>query len=451
MACEIPLREAAKVWARIGVLGFGGPAGQIALMHAELVEKRRWIDEERFLHALNYCMLLPGPEATQLATYIGWMMHRTRGGVVAGVLFVLPGACVLLALSALYAGFHELAWVSGLFFGLKAAVLAIVVEAVIRVGKRALARRPLALVAAAAFVALFFFGAPFPAVVLGAGLLGLAASRAWPGAFAAPPAAAVGAAADTILARMEASGGLAHTRPSLARALRVLAACLALWGAPLAVAALVAGPRSVWVAEGLLFSKAAVVTFGGAYAVLGYIAQQAVDVHHWLAPGEMVDGLGLAETTPGPLILVVQFVGFLGAYRSPGALPPMAAGALGTAMTLWCTFVPCFLWIFLGAPWIESLRASRALRGALATISAAVVGVILDLTLWFAAHVAFREVHVRSFGPARLVAPVFASVDWVAVALSAAAMLAMLRFKVSMPKTLAACALLGLLARLLLP
>lgn len=450
MGCEIPLREAAKVWARIGVLGFGGPAGQIALMHAELVEKRRWIDEERFLHALNYCMLLPGPEATQLATYIGWMMHRTRGGVIAGALFVLPGACVLLALSALYAGFHDLAWVAGLFFGLKAAVLAIVVEAVIRVGKRALAKRPLALVAAAAFVALFVFGAPFPAVVLGAGVLGLVASRVWPAAFEAPRAAAAGDHAETVLDRMAAAGDLAHTRPSGGRAARVVAACLAAWGAPLALAAALAGPSSVYVKEGLLFSKAAVVTFGGAYAVLAYIAQQAVEVHGWLAPGEMVDGLGLAETTPGPLILVVQFVGFLGAYRSPGSLPPMAAGALGTAMTLWCTFVPCFLWIFLGAPFVESLRASRALRGALATIGAAVVGVILDLTLWFAAHVAFREVHTRAIGPLRLVAPTLGTIDPAAIALAAAAMVAMLRFKLSMPRTLAACAVVGLFVRLLL-
>jgi chromate transporter len=447
---RVSFAAALRVWGRIGLLSFGGPAGQVALMHEELVERRRWIDEERFLHALNYCMLLPGPEAQQLATYIGWLMHGTRGGLAAGILFVLPGFAAILALSALYAGFRQLPAVAAVFFGLKAAVLAVVVEAVLRIGKRALGNRLMVALAAVAFMAIFFFDVPFPVVVLGAGAFGLVGGHFRPEAF--PTSAKAGTAAsdaETVIGRLAASGGLAHTKPSARRALRVLGVCLVLWAAPLVGLAAAFGRASVFVSEGIFFSKAAVVTFGGAYAVLGYVAQRAVETYGWLRPGEMLDGLGLAETTPGPLIMVVQFVGFLGAYRAGGPLSPMLAGVLGSLVTVWATFVPCFLWIFLGAPYIEALRSNRALRTALAAITAAVVGVILNLSLWFGLHVVFRQVAVRHWGPLRLLVPAPGSVDLAAAGLSALAMLAMFRFKLGMPRTLALCAALGAAWKLL--
>jgi chromate transporter len=448
-ARRVSFREALKVWAKIGLLSFGGPAGQVALMHRELVEERKWIDEQRFLHALNYCMLLPGPEATQLATYVGWLMHRTRGGIAAGVLFVLPGFVAILALSALYAGYRQLPAVSAVFFGLKAAVLAVVIEALLRIGKRALTTRLSLVVAAAAFVAIFFFEAPFPGVVLAAALLGIAGSRFFPGAFPAQLAAASASEPDTVIERMVQAGELAHTRPSRARAARVLVTCAVLWVAPLVVLGLLFGPRSVYVQEGLFFSKAAMVTFGGAYAVLAYVAQRAVATYGWLLPGEMLDGLGLAETTPGPLIMVVQFVGFLGAFRAPGDLPPMLAGLVGSLITVWVTFVPCFLWIFAGAPYIEALRENRLLRAALSTITAAVVGVILNLSVWFGLHVIFRAVSERHVLGMRLFVPVVESLDLAAALLAALAMLLLFRFKLGMGKTLLACALCGAAYRLL--
>jgi chromate transporter len=446
---RISFREAAWVWAKIGLLSFGGPAGQVALMHKELVERRKWIDEARFLHALNYCMLLPGPEAQQLATYIGWLMHRTRGGLVAGLLFVLPGFFAILCLSMLYAGFRELPAVSAVFFGLKAAVLAVVVEAVLRIGKRALKNRLMLLVAGFAFVAIFFFDVPFPVVVLAAGVFGFVGKRISPAAFPEPAKVLAGAEHTTVIDAMAASGELLHTRPSAARAVRVFAVCAVLWGAPLLALATFAGHESVFVQEGIFFSKAAVVTFGGAYAVLAYIAQRAVETYGWLLPGEMLDGLGLAETTPGPLIMVVQFVGFLGAFRHPGALSPMLAGVLGSAITVWVTFVPCFLWIFLGAPYIEALRGNRALHAALSSITAAVVGVILNLSLWFGLHVMFRTVSEVRSGPLRLLIPELSSLDLASACLSGLAMLAMFRFKLGLPKTLAASALLGAAWKLL--
>ena len=440
---RVSLAEATRVWAKIGLLSFGGPAGQVALMHRELVEQRKWIDEERFLHALNYCMLLPGPEAQQLATYIGWLLHRTRGGLIAGLLFVLPGFASIMVLSALYAGYRQLPAVAALFFGLKAAVLAVVVEAVLRIGRRALRTRVLVGVAAVAFVALFLFAVPFPLVVLGAGLFGLLGHRAFPAAFPGPAAVTSASEHATLIDRMAATDELAHTRPSRAAALRVLAVCLPLWAVPVAALAMVFGPDSVFVQEGILFSKAAVVTFGGAYAVLAYIAQQAVETHHWLLPGEMLDGLGLAETTPGPLIMVVQFVAFLGAFRNPHGLDPLAAGVLGSLITVWVTFVPCFTWIFLGAPYIEALRGKRALHAALSAITAAVVGVILNLSLWFGLHVLFRRVGDWQLGPLQLLVPELASVDLAAAALAAVAMLALFRWKLGLPKTLALSAALG--------
>jgi chromate transporter len=446
---HVPFREALRVWAKIGLLSFGGPAGQVALMHKELVERHKWIDEARFLHALNYCMLLPGPEAQQLATYIGWLLHRTRGGLAAGLLFVLPGFVAILLLSMLYAGLRELPAVDALFFGLKAAVLAVVVEAVLRIGKRALKSRLMVGVAALAFVAIFLFDVPFPLVVLAAAVFGLLGHRLWPEAFAgAKPVESVGEHR-TVVDRMAADGELEHTKPSRARALRILAVCLLLWAAPVLALALALGVESVFVTEGVFFSKAAVVTFGGAYAVLAYIAQRAVETYAWLQPGEMLDGLGLAETTPGPLIMVVQFVGFMGAFRHPGALPPMLAGVLGSLVTVWVTFVPCFLWIFLGAPYIESLRSNRSLHAALSTITAAVVGVVLNLSVWFAVHVMFASVDERRFGPLHLLVPDVSSVDVAAVVLASAAMIAMLRFHLSLPKTLAAAALLGMAWKLL--
>jgi chromate transporter len=446
---RVSFGEAALVWAKIGLLSFGGPAGQIALMHKELVERRKWIDEERFLHALNYCMLLPGPEAQQLATYIGFLMHKTRGALVAGTLFILPGFVAIMALSALYAGLSDLPAVAALFFGLKAAVLAIVVEAVVRIGKRALKSRALIAIAVAAFVAIFFFDVPFPLVVLGAGVLGLAGRSVAPSAF--PTASAISAVGEhqSVVDRMAAAGELEHTKPSAARTVRIVLACTLLWAAPFALLGLGFGWRSVYLDEAVFFSKAAVVTFGGAYAVLSYIAQQAVETFGWLQPGEMLDGLGLAETTPGPLILVVQFVGFMGAYRNAGALPPMLAGVLGACVTVWVTFVPCFLWILAGAPYIEALRGNRSIHAALSAITAAVVGVILNLSIWFGAHVLFARVDEQHHGPLRLLVPELASFDVAAGVLSALAMLAMFRFKLGMPATLAASAVLGVLWKLL--
>ncbi len=445
---EVRFGEALRVWARIGLLGFGGPAGQVALMHRELVERRHWIDEARFLHALSYCTLLPGPEAQQLATYIGWLLHRSAGGLAAGLLFVLPGALAIGVLSALYAGYHELPLVAALFAGLKAAVLAVVVEAVLRIGRRALRGALQRGIAALAFVAIFFFELPFPWIVLGAGLCGWLAERIAPAAFPETAAPSAGFAVESVIERMAASGQLAHTRATPARALRSAALWAAIWVLPLLVLAAIPGLSPVFAEQAWFFSRAAVVTFGGAYAVLAYVAQQAVETYGWLAPGEMLDGLGLAETTPGPLILVLQFVGFLGAYRDPGGLPPLAAGALGSAVTLWATFAPCFLWIFAGAPYVEALRSHRPLRAALSSITAAVVGVVLNLSLWFGVHVLFREVAERHWGPLRWLAPELASLDALSAALSLFAMLALFRFRLGVALTLACSAGLGALAEL---
>ncbi len=441
---SVSFREALAVWVKIGFVSFGGPAGQIALMHRILVEEKKWIGEERFLHALNYCMLLPGPEAQQLATYIGWLLHRTLGGLVAGILFILPGAIVVLALSVLYAGFQNQTLVQALFFGIKAAVLAVVVEAVLRIGKRALKNRYMYTIAGSAFVAIFFFEVPFPLIVIGAAIIGLAGGRLNPEGFViikghgTNPGKQV-AVADVLIEE----GLLDHTRPSATRAVKVTTICISLWFVPIAVLAILLGVGNVYVQEGLFFSKMAVVTFGGAYAVLAYVAQQAVGTHGWLAPGEMLDGLGMAETTPGPLIMVVQFVGFMGAYRNPGGLDPVLAGTFGALLTTWVTFVPCFLWIFLGAPYIEALRGNRSLSAALSALTAAVVGVILNLALWFAIHVIFGEVdEVRSAG-LKLLVPVWGTVNLPSLLLSAAAFVAMFRFKVGMIPVLAASASLG--------
>ncbi|MBX7197568.1 MAG: chromate efflux transporter, partial [Sandaracinaceae bacterium] len=411
----VSFREAVRVWARIGLLSFGGPAGQIALMHEELVEKRRWIDERRFLHALSYCTLLPGPEAQQLATYLGWLMHRTQGGIAAGTLFILPGALLMLVLSALYATCRDVTWIAGIFDGLEAVVLAIVIEALVRIGKRALRTRALVALAAAAFLALFVLEVPFPWVIAGAALIGAIGTRVAPSAFPSGAHGEARAADESLLDRMEARGELAHAAPSWSRALRVLVVCGALWALPFVLATALAGPQSVYLDEATFFSEVAMVTFGGAYAVLAYVAQRAVGDFGWLGPEAMVQGLGLAETTPGPLILVVEFVGFQGAFGAPGVLPPALAGVLGALVTLWVTFVPCFLWIFLGAPFVEALRNQRVLAAALSAITAAVVGVILNLSIWFALHVLFREVNESHVGPLRVLVPTLASLEWPAL------------------------------------
>ena len=442
----VSLAEAFRIWLRVAALSFGGPAGQIAVMHRIIVDEKKWVGESRFLHALSYCMLLPGPEAHQLAIYIGWLMHRWPGAIIAGGLFVLPGVLSIMALRVIYAAYGSVSVVTALFLGLKAAVLAIVLQAVQRVGSRALKSRPMLVLAALAFIGIFFFRVPFPLIVIAAGLIGFIAARAGSTAFR------VGG--DHGGGHASAGEGLLgaelpeHARPSVGRALRVSALWLALWLLPVIVVGYAHGGSDVFAQIGLFFSKMAVVTFGGAYAVLAYMAQQAVETYGWLKPGEMLDGLGMAETTPGPLIMVVQFVGFLAAYRDPGALPPMLAGVFGGLFASWCTFVPCFLWIGLGAPFIEKLRDNKPLSGALAGITAAVVGVILNLAIWFALHTWFREARrVTGFGFSFDV-PVIGTFEPWTILLSMAAMIAIFRFKTGMIPTLLACSAAGLLLHL---
>ena len=415
------LREALKVWTKIGVVSFGGPAGQIALMHRMLVDERKWIDEQRYLHALNFCMLLPGPEAMQLATYIGWRLHGTIGGLAAGLLFVLPGAIVVLALSVAYAYFGRLPLVEATFVGIKAAVIVIVIEALFRVAKRSL-KRPLDwLIAAAAFIGIFFFALPFPLIIAAAALAGF---------FASPHAA------------MSATPS-AHPPVPLSRTLGTAALWLSIWIGPLLLLALILGREHVTTEIAVFFSKLAVVTFGGAYSVLAYMAQQAVETHHWLSAGEMLDGLGLAETTPGPLILVTEFVGFLAGFRHGGE-PALAYGLLGAAVTLWATFAPCFLWIFVGAPYVERLTSSPKIAGALAGVTAAVVGVILNLSLWFALHVFFFTVEPISIGPLQLSRPDLATLNIEAVALACLAAFLLFRMQAGILATLAISAVISL-------
>jgi chromate transporter len=450
-AHPVPFGEAVWVWFKIGLMSFGGPAGQIALMHRMLVEERRWIGEARFLHALNYCMLLPGPEAMQLATYVGWLLHRLKGGLVAGVLFVLPGFCVILGLSALYAGFREIPAVAAAFYGIKAAVLAVVIEALIRIGRRALTH-PLALVlAGSAFVGIFFLQVPFPLIILGAAAIGPILARLVPGAFAERKRSAATDHGPPAVADAMIEGGLApHIRPDAKRLLATVVGFGILWLGPVLAVRAALGRDHVYTQIGVFFSKMAVVTFGGAYAVLSYVAQQAVDTYGWLGPGEMLDGLGLAETTPGPLILVLEFVGFLAAFRDAGALPPMLAGLIGAAFTVWVTFVPCFLWIFAGAPYVEALRGRKGLSAALAAITAAVVGVVLNLAVWFALHVLFARIGELHVGGLRVLLPDLASLDPAALLLSSAALLALLRFKIGMLPVLAGAAVCGLVLRLVI-
>ena len=437
----VTLAQALPVWARIAALSFGGPAGQIAVMHRILVEEKRWISENRFLHALNFCTLLPGPEAQQLATYVGWLMHGTRGGLVAGGLFVLPGIVAIMGLSWIYALYGNVGFVAGLFFGLKAAVLAIVLQAVIRIGKRALKGPVMVGLAAAAFVAIFFLDVPFPLIVLTAGVIGYLGGRAGLPQFKAGGHGGDGKVVEGPFLLDDHE--LPQERAAAGHTLRMLLTWGAIWLVPVAAILLALGPDNVFSHVAVFFSKMAMVTFGGAYAVLSYVAQQAVEHYGWLKPGEMLDGFGMAETTPGPLIMVTQFVGFMAAFRNPGALPPLVAGTLGGLLTTWVTFAPCFLWIFVGAPYVERLRGNRALAGALSAITAAVVGVILNLAVWFALHTIFAETRPFTAGPIRFDVPILASLNPWALALAAAAVLAVFRFKVGMVPTLAACAAAG--------
>lgn len=405
----VPFREALAAWTRVALTSFGGPAGQIAVIHRVVVEEKRWVDESRFLHALSYCMLLPGPEAQQLATYLGWLLHGTRGALVAGGLFILPGFITILALSLVYVGFRETPLLTGIFLGLKPAVFAIVLHAVWRLGKRALGNWAGLALATAAFVASFALRLPLPMIVVGAAALGYLNYR--------------GRIPESVPAGQPPSGS-APARPPFATALRTATVWALIWFVPIALLLLVAGPSHTLTREAVFFSKAAVVTFGGAYAVLAYVAHQAVEVYGWLKPAEMLDGLGLAESTPGPLIMVVQFVAFMGAYRHPGALDPLAAGLLGSMITTWVTFAPCFLFILTGAPYIEYLRGHRGLNAALTGIMAAVVGVVLNLAIWFGLHTLFGSVGVALIGPFQLSQPDLATIDWPAAAIALAALTA---------------------------
>jgi chromate transporter len=417
--------EAFRFWLKLGFISFGGPTGQIAIMQTELVEKRKWISQSRFLHALNFCMLLPGPEAQQLAIYIGWLLHKIRGGIVAGALFVIPSIFVLWTLSYVYVAFGNILWIAAIFYGLKPAVLAIVAAAVIRIGSKALKNAVMWSLALAAFVAIYFFRVPFPLIIIGAGILGLFGSKFLPEYFR-------GEATHPSDVDLPAKI-VDRSKPTLLHALKVSATWVLIWALPLALTGIFLGTEHTIFREGIFFSKAAVVTFGGAYAVLPYVSQQAVEHYHWLAGPQMLDGLGLAETTPGPLIMVLQFVGFLGAWNHPGNLPPLVSATLGALVTTWTTFVPCFLWVFLGAPYIERLRDVKLLTAALSTVTAAVVGVILNLAIWFGLHVIF---------------PANGTVDWFALVLCAAAFVAMLRYQIDIIPVVLASGLLGLIYKI---
>ncbi len=430
--------QALRVWLKIGLLSFGGPAGQIAMLHREVVDERRWIGDRRFLHALNFCTLLPGPEAQQLATYLGWLMHGVRGGLAAGILFVLPGAAVMLVLSLIYALYGDVPLIAAVFFGLKAAVLVLVVEALLRIGKRALKGSMAWSLAAAAFVALFFLGLPFPLTVLAAGLIGYFL----PDSFSH---GGHGSAKSDAPALIDALLATDPGRPArlAAGARRAGAIALVVWLVPVVGLSVWVGGTYADVAQ--FFSKMAVVTVGGAYAVLAYVAQDAVASYRWLSAPEMLAGLGLAETTPGPLILVLQFVGFLAGFRAPGALTGVAGGVVASVLTLWVTFAPCFAFVFLGAPVIERLQSNRSLAGALAAITAAVVGVVANLAVWFGLRVLFHTQQPVSVGGIVFEVPVLSSLDLSALMLAILAALCLFRFKIGVLRTLGVAALAGLI------
>jgi chromate transporter len=404
-------------------------------MHRILVEEKRWIGEERFLHALSYCMLLPGPEAQQLATYIGWLLHGTRGGLVAGLLFILPGFLAILALSVAYVWWHQQPLMEGVLLGIKAAAIALVVEALVRIARRALTTRAASVMAVLSFVAIAMLAVPFPLIVLGAGVAGYLYARIGSGTFSAPRAGPGNPALPASEPIIDA-GILTKVAPTAGRSFKLLALWLPLWFVPVLLCVALLGVDDVFTQLGVFFSKMAVVTFGGAYAVLAYVAQQAVERFAWLTPAQMLDGLGLAESTPGPLILVLQFVGFIAAYQAAGATHPLLAGVMGAVLTVWVTFVPCFLWIFLGAPYIETLRGNAALSSALAAITAAVVGVIANLALWFAAHVLFASQNSHGL-------PDLSSVRAIPAVLTAVALALLFGLKWNLGRTIAVCAALG--------
>jgi len=449
---SITFTDAFWVWLKVALNSFGGPAGQIAVMHRYLVDEKRWISESRFLHALNYCMLLPGPEAQQLAIYIGWLLHRIPGGIVAGTLFVVPGFISILILSILYAGYQDLSVVQWLFFGLKPAVLAVVIEAVLRIGKRVLKNRLMVILAGDSFIGIFFFDVPFPLIVVSAGIIGYIGGIIQPDTFYINQVNSTDSSAcDTPLVDAMMEDRIReHTRPSASRALSVLICWTILWFGPLCLILILLGSENVFFKEAAFFSKSAVVTFGGAYAVLAYVAQRAVEHYGWLTPGEMLDGLGLAETTPGPLILVLPFVGFLAAFRNPGDLNPMIAGTLGATLTTWATFVPCFIWIFLGGPYVEALRGNKSLHSAMSGITAAIVGVVLNLAVWFALNTVFGSLNdFRAFG-IHLQIPVWNTLNIPSMFIALFAILAIFLLKVSVIKTIGFSAGLGIVYNLVL-
>ena len=443
---QVSWREAFLTWSRVALLSFGGPAGQIAVMHRIIVEEKKWLSEQRFLHALNFCMLLPGPEAQQLATYIGWLMLGPRGGLLAGGLFILPGLVSIMALSLCYVCFQQVFLIQGLFLGLKPAVMAIVIEAVLRIGKRVLKNRTMTAISLLSFIALFFFHVPFPVLILTAGVAGYVGGWIAPKTFVTLKghgSSTVEKPGEHLQPRIR----LVEIQPSWRHAFVVSAIALPLWFGPLILVWQILGSESVLLHEGVFFSKAAVVTFGGAYSVLAYVAQQAVDRYEWLRPGEMLDGLGMAETTPGPLIMVVQFVAFMGAYRHPEPFSPITAAILGSLLTTWVTFVPCFYWIFLGGPWVDRLRTNERLSASLSTITAAVVGVVLNLAVWFAIQTLFATVDEQHYGLLKLLVPDLSSLKSASMLIAGVAMLLTFALKQPMHVTLITCGILGIVLR----
>ncbi len=432
---SVDFGEFVWAWCRVALLSFGGPAGQIAVMHRIIVDEKKWIAEERFLHALNFCMLLPGPEAQQLATYLGWLARGAIGGLVAGTLFILPGVISILALSVVYVLFSGTVLVTGLFFGLKAAVIAVVIEALLRLSKRVLKNNVMVSIAAISFLLIFFFNVPFPFIVIGAATIGMVGYRVQPAKFDVLKAHGKSSLDDPV-------EELGFARKSKI-AWMVAFAFLLLWLIPIAVIFGTLGEESVFFDESIFFSKVAMVTFGGAYSVLAYVAQQAVERFHWLGPTEMLDGLGMAETTPGPLIMVLQFVGFLAAYRNPGPFSPMVAGVLGSLVTTWVTFAPCFLWVFAGAPFVERLRKIKLLNAALSCVTAAVVGVVLNLSIWFAMHTLFGNMIDVSYAGTHWSFPEIQSISFSATAIMLVACVLLFRLKWNMAATLAVCTAAG--------
>jgi len=430
MPAKPTFNEAFRYWLKLGCISFGGPTGQIAIMHKDLVEEKKWIDEDHFLQALNFCMLLPGPEAQQLTIYIGWLLHGTLGGIVVGTLFVLPSVFILLGLSWLYAALGHLPAVDAIFYGLKPAVAAIVVEAVLRIGKKSLKNEVLVLLAALSFIGIYFLQIPFPAIILGAGLIGWGGSLVLPSKFVVTGKTRTTGAEYVLDDASPARDQQATWRHSL----KVIAVCLPLWFLPVVALGLWRGWQDIFVKIGLLFSQAAMVTFGGAYAVLAYISQQAVGHYGWLQPEQMIDGLGLAETTPGPLIMVTQFVGYLAAYSHAAGLTPALAGLIGGLLATWVTFTPCFMWILVGAPYIEGLRKNVKLGAALSAITAAVVGVVLNLSVFFARHVLLPEA---------------GGFDWYALVAALVAFVGLYRFKWGMIPVIIGSALAGLAWKML--